>query len=232
MTAFKALTLSRTSTPQQVVVELKDMIMRGDLAPGERINESTIAAAWGLSRNTVREALRLLESGGLIRRHPRRGMAVWDPSDDEILDLYSARYYLETLAASTVTPATDLSEIRAALEEFKSVLETHDPHQIMVKDLKIHAAVVGLLRNDFLNNTYAHLSTQLQYFLMVLSHEHHEYEDVADIEREHSAIVDALESRDPRRAAEVVGDITIRSRDHVRRAIQRRRETTVSVDGR
>jgi DNA-binding GntR family transcriptional regulator len=224
VTGFRALKVSRTTTPQQVVDELKDMILRGDLGPGERINESTIASEWGLSRNTVREALRLLESGGLIRKHPKRGMAVWDPSDAEILDLYSARFYLETLAASTVTPATDLSAVHGAYEAFKRALSTHDPYQIVVRDLDIHGAVVGLLGNQFLDATYANLSTQLQYFLMVLSLEHLEYDDVSGIETEHRAIVDALESRDAQRAESTVGEITIRNRDFVRQAVQRRRD--------
>ena len=67
MNPVENLTLHRTSTAQQVADGLSDAIMRGEMPPGAPIRESAIAASLGISRNTVREAVRMLENGGLVR---------------------------------------------------------------------------------------------------------------------------------------------------------------------
>ncbi|AQA05081.1 hypothetical protein BVC93_24755 [Mycobacterium sp. MS1601] len=216
-------TLSHVTTSQQVADGIRDMILSGALLPGERINESTMSTSLGISRNTVREAVRLLEAGGLIRQHQRRGMAVWDPSDEEILDLYAARLHLECLAARAVGPETDLSAVKRALEDFREVLGSHDPTRIVEADLALHQTVIDLLGNAYLSGVYKHLSTQLRYFLLVLSIDQHEYEDVSGIEQEHISIVEALESRDAAVAENKIAAIINENRDLVRQSMQIRR---------
>ena len=68
------------SSAQQIADGLMDMILEGELKPGERIRESVIAEQLGISRNTVREAVRLLQGTGLVRYVFNRGLAVWNPS--------------------------------------------------------------------------------------------------------------------------------------------------------
>src|SRR5690625_7993112 len=76
--------ITRTTTAQQVAEGLQNMILRGVVLPGSRLNESSLSESLAIFRNTVREAIRLLESTGLVRRHPNGGMAVWDPTNEEI----------------------------------------------------------------------------------------------------------------------------------------------------
>jgi DNA-binding GntR family transcriptional regulator len=216
-------TIARTNTAQQVADGLQRMILRGALLPGERINESTLSRSLGISRNTMREAVRLLESTGLLRQHPRRGMQVWNPTDDEVMDLFAARYHLETLGARQVTDSTDLSGLRRAFDEFVDVLELHDPEVIVEKDLRVHQAVVALLDNDYLNSVFEQLLRRIRFFAFVLSIEEHEYEDHTGLEAEHRAIVAALESRDPAHSAEVVGNTVLTTREEVREALRKRR---------
>jgi DNA-binding GntR family transcriptional regulator len=216
-------TLERTTTPQQVADGLQSMILKGALLPGARINESILSRDLGISRNTVREAVRLVEGTGLLRQHPRRGMQVWDPTDAEITDLFAARHYLETLAAGRVDASTELSAVRTAFDDFSSVLEQHDPDVIVEKDLQIHLAVVGLLDNDFLSNVFEQLLRQIRFFAFILTIEEREYEDHDKLRAEHGEIVEALESRDPARAVEVVGATVLTTRDEVLGALRKRR---------
>ncbi|QMU22793.1 MULTISPECIES: GntR family transcriptional regulator [Gordonia] len=216
-------TLQRTTTPQQVADGLQDMILKGALLPGDRINESTLSRDLGISRNTMREAVRLLEATGLLRPHPRRGMQVWDPTDEEILDLFAARFHLETLGARQVAGDVDLTGVRKAFDEFAAVLEKHDPDLIVEKDLKVHQSVVALLDNAFLASVFEQLLRQIRFFAFLLSIEEREYEDHDKLRAEHEAIVKALESRNAERAAEVVGDTVLLTRDEVREAIRKRR---------
>jgi DNA-binding GntR family transcriptional regulator len=214
--------LVHSSTVQQVADGLTAMILNGKLKPGERLRESVLADNLQLSRNTVREAVRIVQAGGLIRHRPNHGAVVWDPTDAEIMDVYNARYYLETTAARSISENTDLNEVRAAMEEFRAVLRSGDPFKIVEKDLAIHSAIVGLLGSRKLRTFYQQLVTELRYFMFVLSTERHEYEDPDALEAEHQNIVTALETGDPVIAEKVVSDTIIENRDVIRQIIATR----------
>ena len=211
-----------SSTVQQVADGLTTMILNGRLKPGERLRESALADNLGLSRNTVREAVRIVQAGGLIRHRPNHGAVVWDPTDAEIMDVYNARYYLETTAARSVSEATNLDEVHAAMEEFRAILRSGDPFKIVEKDLAIHSAMIGLLGSRKLRAFYQQLVTELRYFMFVLSTEKHEYEDPDALEAEHQKIITALETRDPFIAEKVVSDTIIDNRDVIRQIIATR----------
>jgi DNA-binding GntR family transcriptional regulator len=215
-----------TTTAQQVADGLIAMILNGKLKPGERVRESVLADNLRLSRNTVREAVRIVQAGGLIRHRANHGAVVWDPADAEIMDVYNARYYLETTAARSISPDTSLVEVRAALDEFRLALRTGDPYLIVEKDLAIHSAIVGLLGSQKLKSFYQQLVTELRYFMLVLSVEKHEYEDVEALESEHRKILEALETGDPAIAEKVVSETIIEYRDVIRQIIADRHTAT------
>lgn len=221
--------LRRTTTPRQVADGLQRMILRGALLPGERINESSLSQELRISRNTVREAIRLTEATGLLR-HGRNhvGMQVWDPTDDEILDLFWARFHLETLAASSIGPDTDLTSVEQAFQELSEELDHQEPYSIVDKDLRFHSAVVDILQNEFLSATYRRLVQQVRFFSVVLSLEEHEYEDVDGLRAEHWGVVEALRSRNPAIAHQTVGDTVLQTRDDVRRALRKRRARSLA----
>lgn len=78
---------------------LREAIISGHLAPGERLVEAKLAQEMGISRNPVREALRRLEHEGLARRLPRGGMAVAEVDLRDVAEVYAVRSVLEGLAA-------------------------------------------------------------------------------------------------------------------------------------
>lgn len=201
------------------------MILDGVLKPGERLRESVLAEDLGLSRNTVREAVRIVQAAGLIRHLPNRGAIVWDPSDAEIMDVYNARFHLETTAARSISESTSLTEVHAAMEEFRAALKTGNPKLIVEKDLAIHSAIVGLLGSQKLSSFYQQLVVELRYFMFILSTEKHEYEQPDALEAEHERILAALETRDPALAEKVVADTIIEYRDVIRQIIAARHAT-------
>src|SRR5262245_21285761 len=145
MNPVENLTLRRTSTAQQVADGLTDAIMRGEMPPGAPIRESAIATSLGISRNTVREAVRVLQSGGLVRHTMHHGAAVVDPSQEDLDELYRARIALELSAASQPRTPEELVPVRVALQKLMTAFETHDPAVIAEKDLAFHAAIVSML---------------------------------------------------------------------------------------
>lgn len=195
---------------------LRDAIMSGELAPGDKIVEEQLCADFGISRAPLREALRLLAQQGLVEHLPRRGSRVADWSPTDILQLFELRNVLERHAIETALPlpdpAHDLEPVRAALERMDaalSALERDDAHRAF------HAAVVSLANNRQLDIALEPILLKLQLpMARNLREEARRHPDSrrrdgsADdgIER-HKAILSALESND---AAVVVDAI----RDH------------------
>jgi DNA-binding GntR family transcriptional regulator len=95
-------------TAEIVARRLSQAILDGDLVPGTRLREETLASAYGVSRTPIREALILLSSSGLIELAPNRGATVLQLTTGDITEIYHLRGLLESeavsLAGRRVTP--------------------------------------------------------------------------------------------------------------------------------
>ncbi|WP_448542892.1 GntR family transcriptional regulator [Roseiflexus sp.] len=126
----------RTMT-EQVMARLRDMILSGELAPGSRLDQNDLARRFGVSLVPLREALARLQSSGLVRIVPHRGVFVEALSVEELLDIYQVREALEELAARLAAPrlsADDLAtldrlkiemEKTAKIDDFDALLDLH-----------------------------------------------------------------------------------------------------------
>src|SRR5688572_2426760 len=101
MPAPLALDIERHAAPLRLKVEevLRQAIIDGRLAPGERLTERRLTEMTGVSRTLIREALRQLESQGLVSLIPNKGPVVRELTAAEGRDLYAIRGVLEGLAA-------------------------------------------------------------------------------------------------------------------------------------
>src|ERR1700679_3589196 len=108
------------SLPALVQVEIEQLILRGELAIGQRINESELAARFGTSRGPIREALRGLEESRLVRSEKNRGVFVREISVAEADEIYDIREALDQLigqrVAERATPE-QLRELQGVIEE-------------------------------------------------------------------------------------------------------------------
>lgn len=199
------ITVRRTTAAQQLAEGLSDLIMSGRFQPGTRLRESAIAADLGVARNTVREAVRILELGGLVRHEVNRGAVVIAPNEENVRALYGARAQLEVAAARQI-PKSDasLEPVGRALEHLSSAAETRQVRDIVAADLAFHAAVVGLIGNSRIDAFYRELTTELRFYLTVLSVEDREYASPESIVAEHSHLLSALESGDADLAARAI----------------------------
>lgn len=103
-----ARTMSLPKTLQQAVADdLRNAILQGRLSAGARLIQGVIASEYGISPIPVREALRQLESEGLVQSIPHRGSIVASLSQSEIEDLYDVRIALESLATRLAVPRAD-----------------------------------------------------------------------------------------------------------------------------
>jgi DNA-binding GntR family transcriptional regulator len=102
----------------QLTRQLVEAIVRGDLAPGEKLSEPELAQRWGTSRGSLREALHRLEGMRLVDRQPRRSARVATIGRSELAELYTVREALEGLAsrlASDAMTAEEVADIRKLL---------------------------------------------------------------------------------------------------------------------
>src|SRR5207237_10446396 len=90
--------IHRVSVADQVASILRQRILKGELRPGMPLQEVPLAASLGVSRNTMREATRILSLEGLLTRSIHRGVAVWQLSVNYVQEVYHLRRMLEIQA--------------------------------------------------------------------------------------------------------------------------------------
>jgi GntR family transcriptional regulator of vanillate catabolism len=142
---------------QQILVELREMILNGKLEPGERLAEIPLAERLKVSRTPVRHALALLDAEGLIRSAGVRGYEVRRFRVPEILDAIDVRGALESLAARLVARNGVTRQLRSTLEacltEGQAVLDATriDPDglaRFAAMNQELHTSIVDEAGSD------------------------------------------------------------------------------------
>lgn len=130
---------------------LRTAILEGRFKPGERLIERELCALTGVSRTSVREALRHLESEGLVRSVPNKGPVVANLTLDEARQIYEVREALEPLAASLFAERASDSELKAlrdALGRLEAAFARGDMRQVVLDTAKLYDVILGGCRND------------------------------------------------------------------------------------
>lgn len=127
--SWSAEPVGRTAAPlrEQVIATLRQAIIDLQLMPGQRLVERELIESLGVSRTTIREALRELASEGLVTVVPQRGAIVSVPSLDDAIDLYEVRASLESLIVQRfIERASDgqVAELGRSVEAFSAVVDS------------------------------------------------------------------------------------------------------------
>lgn len=183
-------------------------ILAGQYPPGHWLRQEDIATHLGVSMTPVREALDLLVFSGLAERVPYRGVRVYEPSNEEILNAYGLRLLLEGAAArGAALRITDqrVSALHKLLDQGQSLVRLEDMPQARVLSRELHSSIVAASGNPLLHKAYlAVLNAFPDWMLYEQLFRHPELlADSMDAEhREHLRIVDALGNHDPAVAVE------------------------------
>lgn len=200
MTALDGLAVRRTTAAQQVADGLSERILAGAFRPGDRLRESAIAAELGIARNTVREAVRLLEHGGLVRFDGNRGAVTVSPTPATVDELYTAREHLESAALATPLTGGQLATVEQAFADFVAAAGTRERADTVAADLAFHASIVATLDNSRIDSFYAMLTRELRFYLMALSAHEREHENPSKVVAEHEPLMAAIRAGDAGRA--------------------------------
>lgn len=192
--------LARNVLSAQVKDRLLRSIIEGELPPGSRIIETRVARQLGTSQAPVREALRDLATLGLVEMHAFRGARVREPHADELIEAMEVRGELEAIAAraaaANVTDA-DLRRLRALIVRMHACADAGNPHGQALANSEFHTLVVRASGNRTVQRLWEILEPFARTYLTATA----PGADLHWLAERHSAIVDALESRDPNRAA-------------------------------
>ena len=186
----------RKSIGQYVFEYLKQAIISGDAPPGDRLVESRIADAMGVSRTPVREAIHKLEREGLLEKRPRGGFTVLGLSRSDIEETFGIRAVLEGYAARLATrhhTAADLKALQELIDEFESHLTSGDLDALPRINTQFHELLYGMSRSPKLAKMISDLGDQIYRFrtLMLkdrnLAHDSH---------RDHCHMLTCMRQRD------------------------------------
>ena len=156
-----------TSLARVVRDEILGRIMRGELAPGSRINEPDVAQRLGISRVPVREALRGLESSGLVVSRKNAGVFVRALSEDDVAQLYELRAVLDgyagrKAAALAAAPRRALLKtLDAATAAMRKAAKRPDVASYYAENLRFHWAIVEAVGNARFSAAYRDVVQQL-----------------------------------------------------------------------
>lgn len=226
--------LRRSSTADEIVAILRESIVSGQLAPGTQLREVALADELGVSRPTLREALRSLQlqGDGLVRHRTNRGVFVSDITADDVDDIYRVRAVLESNGARACAKATAAQRelIESTFLALRASWEGGNLQQLIDADLGFHRAIVALLGSPRLDAVFAGTCDGLKFCLSVLSSVAPEGARGPDAREQHSAIFAALMARDAATAERlVIGHIE----DNWERivGIVRKRDASVAAKG-
>jgi DNA-binding GntR family transcriptional regulator len=192
--------------PQQVAQFIHDLIVSGELSPGDRIIESRLASRLGIGHPTVREALVALEHQGLVVRRANQGCVVTTLTHKEVVQILQVRAQLEVLAVELVTDSKSpegVEELRTACREMRETAESGDVEEYYRKDLQWHSTLWKLSDNFYLAKSLSQLMIPLLAFCMLKNLKEPGLVDMSISAEGHEAITEAIAAGDKAKAVEV-----------------------------
>lgn len=166
--------IHRTSVADQVAGILRQRVLNGELRPGVSLQEIPLAESLGVSRNTMREAMRILSLEGLLKRSIHRGIAVAQLSLQDVQEIYHVRRVLEVSAIHAAkAPARELlRELHAALDHYEGAVQARDWVSAVTHDLHFHSLLIRFLGNRRLESFYQKTIAELRMGMVLVDQRH------------------------------------------------------------
>jgi len=184
---------------EEGVDRLRQLIMRGELAPGAKLNERVLSEQLGISRTPLREALKYLASEGLVELLPNRGAIVAPLEPSRLAQIFAVLEALEALAGELACRnATEqqVREIRALHFEMLAHHARHELTEYFRCNQEIHNRIVEASGNEPLTQIYRSLNANARRARYMANLSQERWDKAVE---EHNDILDALTRRDAAR---------------------------------
>ena len=208
--------IRRQSLHEQVTERVRDMIIEGELAPGERINEAELVERLGVSRTPLREALRTLAAENLVDTRPSRGSIVRRLTPDDVHAMLQVLAELEALGgrlACATAADRSIDAVLALHDEMMRCYARRDRLAYYKANQAIHTAIAAASGNAVLAEMQGAIQSRLKRIRFIGNNTPDNW---ADAVAEHEAMADALRARDGERLGTILSAHLIRTWDRVR----------------
>lgn len=196
--------IPRAALHEQVALQLRQMLVEGQITPGAKLNERELSEELHVSRTPLREAIKMLAAEGLVELLPNRGAIALHLNRDDVLNTFEVMAGLEgqsgELAAQRITE-DELSNIKALHYEMLAAYTRQDLSTYYRLNAEIHRAINAAAKNPVLTATYNQVNARLQ---ALRFRSNQDGEKWARAVQEHGAMVSALEARDSAAMREVL----------------------------
>jgi DNA-binding GntR family transcriptional regulator len=187
---------------EQVLEQLRAAILEGTFAPGEKLAEVELAAQFGVSRGTVREALRTLHNSGLLEGSERSSLHVRRLTGRQIVELYDVRAALEGQAVASILASENAASV---VDELERRLPEATPDMTYAErfelDLGFHEALCRLSGNDTLLRMWTSIKDLMRISVLAAPDQ---ASSSLMAKSHHQPIIDAMRTGDVDRARAVL----------------------------
>lgn len=197
MTAIDTRPILKHALHRDAAEALREQILDGRLSPGARLIEAEYCAAFGISRTPLREAIKVLESEGLLTVRSGRGVHVTAMTERDIADLFEVIAELERLAVGLAVERMDIGDrarLRRMHDRMIALYRNDELRPCFQADYEIHNFLVARSGNPILADTHARLMVRARRGRYVALFSRARWDEAMS---EHQAIMDAIERRDP-----------------------------------
>ncbi len=192
---------------------IRQAIIDGRVAPGQRLKEEELAQQLGISRTPVREALLVLQTEGLVEASPNRGATVRSYELSDLEDMYELRALLEGNAArwaATRIDAGGLQRLRESCARFEKLVAGSNVNELVAENALFHDTILAAAGSERLAGMVRQvIATPLVY----KSYIWYSPEQAAASYHYHRQLTNALERRDPSRAEFIMREHVYEARD-------------------
>jgi len=205
--------LQKHSLTGAVQQEIERLINEGELGPGDKLTEASLAERLGVSRGPVREAFRVLEEVGLVQLEKNRGVYVRQIPLEEALEIFDLRAMMEAYVGSTLAvnaSEEQLGQLRTLVVQMEHAVKVEDEATYYRLNVEFHEAMVSYAGNKKLIGMYRKLTRELSLFRRRNFSDH---ALLVTSVNEHRDILDAIGSRNAAKAAEALRQHVLMSRE-------------------
>jgi DNA-binding GntR family transcriptional regulator len=195
---------------QSVYDALIDLIVGGELPPGQHMVETDLARQLGVSRQPIREALHRMEAEGWVDLRPSQGAFVHVPTDSEVDELLDVRELLEaetSRRAALRADTDDVARLRQVCREGAAAARADDVSRAAAANNAFHAQIAALAGNAVLGDLASIVSRRVQWYYRLVAPVRGQ-----DSWAEHAEQIDAIQAGDAERAQELARGHTEQTR--------------------
>ena len=212
---------------ERIAETLRGLVVDGDLIAGAQVNEVAVAERLSVSRNTLREAVRILVHEGILERRPHRGVFVAAPDLGDVLDLYRVRRMIEIQAVRETPPQhPGIARLLAIAERGIALRADGDWSGVGSTNMDFHAAIVALVDSRMLDAMFRTLLARMRLAFSQLGSPEYVHGPFVDANLE---LAQLIRDGETERAAQLLETYFMRSERNVTAAFGRMKPASTVI---